>query len=338
MKKEVTDKITKFIDCYIETETCNLKCHYCYIALQEKFKNRIIEIQHSPEEIRRALSRERLGGVCLFNICAGGETLLGETIVPIIKGLLEEGHYVMVVTNGTITKQFERITRWSDILLDHLFFKFSFHYLEMKRLNLMETFISNVKMISDSPCSYTVEVTANDELISHIDELKKTCQDNFGALCHVTIARDDRTNGIDLLSRYSLQQFYNTWGQFDSKLLDYKYSIFKKKRTEFCYAGQWSYCVDLNNGEYKQCYAGKILGNIYENINEKLIEEPVGNNCRLAHCYNGHAFLTLGDIPGLDTVTYAETRNRLEGTEKEWLKPKIKNIMENQVSDGHNNY
>ena len=37
------EKVVKFIDCYIETETCNLKCHYCYIALRNKFKNRIID-------------------------------------------------------------------------------------------------------------------------------------------------------------------------------------------------------------------------------------------------------------------------------------------------------
>ena len=49
--------------------------------------------------------------------------------------------------------------------------------------------------------------------------------------------------------------------------------------------------------------------------------------CGLAHCYNGHAFLTLGDIPGVDTVTYAETRNRLEGTDNEWLRPEMKAAM-----------
>ena len=35
----------------------------------------------------------------------------------------------------------------------------------------------------------------------------------------------------------------------------------------------------------------------------------------------------MGDIPGVDTVTYAETRNRLEGTDNEWLRPEMKAAM-----------
>lgn len=169
------EKVVKFIDCYIETETCNLKCHYCYIALRNKFKNHIIELQRSPKEIQSALSKERMGGICLINLCAGGETLLGETILPVVKALLEEGHYVMVVTNGTMTKRFDEIITWDKALLSHLFIKFSFHYLEMTRLNMLDIFIDNVKKIAHSACSYTVEVTPNDKLIPHIDEVKKVC-------------------------------------------------------------------------------------------------------------------------------------------------------------------
>lgn len=38
---------------------------------------------------------------------------------------------------------------------------------------MMDTFIGNVKKIAQSGCSYTVEVTPNDELIPHIDEVKR---------------------------------------------------------------------------------------------------------------------------------------------------------------------
>ena len=156
--------------------------------------------------------------------------MLGESVLPTVRTLLEEGHFVTLVTNGTMTKRFDEIITWDKALLSHLFIKFSFHYLEMIRLNMMDTFIGNVKKIAQSGCSYTVEVTPNDELIPHIDEVKKVCVDNFGAPCHVTIARDDRTGGIELLSEHSLPEFYDIWSTFDSKLLDFKYSIFKKKR------------------------------------------------------------------------------------------------------------
>lgn len=80
-------RIEKFIDCYIETETCNLKCHYCYIAQQNKFKNHIIEFSHTPAEIREALSVKRLGGPCLLNLCAGGRNSAGRKCTSSGKGV-----------------------------------------------------------------------------------------------------------------------------------------------------------------------------------------------------------------------------------------------------------
>src|SRR5690554_1595272 len=97
------DRIVKFIDCYLDTETCNLRCHYCYITHQRRFNSKVAKLTHSSEKIRQALSQERLGGVCLINICAGGETLISKDILPVVKELLSEGHYVMLVTNGLLT-------------------------------------------------------------------------------------------------------------------------------------------------------------------------------------------------------------------------------------------
>lgn len=185
------DKIKRYIDCYIPTETCNLRCHYCYIAQQRKFNTKLARFSQSPEIIRQALSKKRLGGVCLLNMCAGGETLLSEEVLPIVKQLLLEGHYVMIVTNGTVTKRFEEVAQWPKELLSHLFFKFSFHYLEMKRLNMMERYFANIQMIKAAGVSFTVEITPADELVPYIDEIKEISEKNLGALPHITIARDD---------------------------------------------------------------------------------------------------------------------------------------------------
>ena len=97
--------LKRFIDCYIETETCNLRCHYCYITQKRRFNNKLVKFKHTPQEIRKALSKERLGGTCLFNLCAGGETLLVAEILDVVMELLAEGHYVMIVTNGVLTKR-----------------------------------------------------------------------------------------------------------------------------------------------------------------------------------------------------------------------------------------
>lgn len=332
------DKIKRFIDCYIPTETCNLRCHYCYIAQKRKFNNKIVSFAQRPEIIRRALSKERLGGICLLNLCAGGETLLSEDVLPVVKQLLMEGHYVMIVTNGTITKRFEEVVSWPEKILKKLVFKFSFHYLEMERLGWIERFFSNVNLIKNSGASFTVEITPSDELIPYIDEVKQVCMKYLGTLCHVTIARDDRTNGIDVLSEHSFEEYKEIWGTFKSDLFAFKSEIFYKHRKEFCYAGDWSGYLNLNTGALTQCYCGKYLDNIYEDIDRPIHFEAVGTKCSLPHCYNGHAFLALGDIPGLKTPTYAEVRNRTCSDGSEWLKPEMKHFMSSKLYESNEKY
>ena len=134
------DSMVRFIDCHVPTETCNFRCPYCYITQRRKFDNQLNPIGRTPTEIRKALSMKRWGGVLFINFCAGGETLLGEDILPIIYSVLEEGHYAQIVTNGSMSTRFDEISRWPKELLNHLFVKFSFHYTELKRLNIVDTF------------------------------------------------------------------------------------------------------------------------------------------------------------------------------------------------------
>ena len=332
------DKIKRFFDCYIPTETCNLRCHYCYIAQKRKFNNKLAKFSYSKEHIRKALSKKRLGGVCLLNLCAGGETLLSDEVLPLVKELLLEGHYVMIVTNGTVTKRFRELMLWPRELLERLFFKFSFHYLELKRLGILEQFFNNISIVKNIGASFTVEITPSDELIPHIADIKNICMEKLGALCHITIARDDRTNGIDVLSEYEFGEYKKIWGEFKSELFSFKSEIFYHKRNEFCYAGEWSGYLNLDTGILRQCYCGKILGNIYENISASISFEAIGNHCSLPHCYNGHAFLTLGDIPELHTPTYADVRNRICEDGSEWLSPKMKEFMSSRLFESNKEY
>ena len=56
----------------------------------------------------------------MLNFCGAGETLLCKELLPIIKELLAEGHYCMIVTNGTITPKFNEMAEWPDELKEHL--------------------------------------------------------------------------------------------------------------------------------------------------------------------------------------------------------------------------
>ena len=329
------DRIKRFIDCYIPTETCNFRCHYCYIYNFGKFNNKIFKLTHSVEEIKEALSVKRLGGKCLINLCAGGETLLSPDVIPVTKALLEEGHYVMIVTNGSIKKRFEEISELKPELLKHLFFKFSYHYLELKRLGLLDTFFDNIKMMKKAGASFTVEITPNDELEKYIDEIKKITIKELGALPHCTIARKDVKN-IPVMSKHSLKEYVNIWSQFDSKLLEFKNEIFNVKRKEFCYAGDWSCYLNLETGSLKQCYHGLIIGNIYENMDKPIKFRPIGSNCKEAHCYNGHVWLSLGDIPELNTPTYEQLRNRKTEFGDEWINEEMKSFMGCKLRDSNN--
>ena len=329
-------RIRRYIDCYIPTETCNLRCHYCYITQQRAFNNKLAHFSHSPEEIKKAFSKTRLGGICLINLCAGGETLLSEEVLPIVKALVDEGHYVMIVTNGTLTKRFLEISEFDEKIRSHIFIKFSFHYLEMLRLDMLERFAENVNLMKKSKVSFTVEITPSDELIPYIDDVKKYCVENFGALCHVTIARDDMTNGIDILSKLSFDEYKNTWSQFDSDLFNFKSKIFYQKRKEFCYAGDWFLYLNMETGSIRQCYCGEIIGNIFD------LEKPIAfkaiGKCPLPHCYNGHSFLTLGVIPNFDCINYDKTRNRICSDGSEWLQSEMKEVMQSKLYETNKEY
>ena len=69
---KMSDKIKKFIEIHIPVTTCNLKCHYCYIAQQRKFSDKWDGLSRSIDDIKKAFSRKRLGGVCMLNLCGGG--------------------------------------------------------------------------------------------------------------------------------------------------------------------------------------------------------------------------------------------------------------------------
>ena len=291
-------------------------------------------MKYSPEQVARALSPKRLGGLAYFNICADGETLLLKDLDIYVKKLAEQGHYPEIVTNCTITPMLEKILSWDKELLGQVEFKCSFHYLELKKRNLLERFAENVNKIWDAGASANVEVTPSDELIPYIDELKEFSLKNFGALPHITIARDDRTQGIEILSRLPKEKYYKTWGQFDSEFFDYKASVFGKRQEEFCYAGIWSAWVNLATGQARACYCGRELGDVFANPDAPFPTWPVGK-CSIAYCYNGHAWLTWGDIPHSTNLSYADVRNRIRFDGREWLQPKLKKFFSTHLCDNN---
>ena len=332
------EKLKKILLFRIPMSICNFRCHYCYLAQRpEHFQGEQPEMKYSPEQVAKALTVERLGGPAFMNFCADGETLLTKNIESYVKALVQEGHYAEVVTNLSVTKILDKFLSWDKELLQRLEFKCSFHYLELKKKGLLNVFAENVHKIWAAGASANIEVTPTDELIPFIDELKDFSIKEFGALPHLTIARNDATHDIEYLTKLSIEEYDKVWSQFGSSFWEFKKTIFGKKQKEFCYAGAWSAYIDLTTGETSGCYGYVNLGNVFENSSSPFPVQAVGK-CPIPHCYNGHAMLTMGLIPGDNNVHYGDIRDRLKTDGSHWLQPELKDFFNCKLEDSNEEY
>lgn len=332
------DKIKRLINVVIPITVCNFKCHYCYLSQTNSFDKNIPKLQYDMDTIKQALNQDRLGGPCMMNLCAVGETLLAPYLFDLTNALLDNGHYITIVTNGSMTKKIKEYCDLEDYKKKRLFFKFSYQFLELKRLNLLDTFFENVKMVGNAGISYTVELTANDESISYINEITQKCIDNCGAKPHIIESRDNNNN-FKKLTKLPNKEHMKKWNQFDTDLIKFQNSIWDERRNEFCYAGDWISTLYLESGNFAPCFAGgPIIQNIFEDVGEPIHFCAIGNKCPWKHCYAAYVLLTLGAIPNFKVPTYAQLRNRKTSDNKEWLKPEMKYFMESRFNESNDEY
>ena len=331
-------ELKRFINCYVPNQACNFRCSYCYIGQKKEFDNTIFECKYPLDTMRKATSLDRMGGLCIFNLCAGGETLLSPNIIPIIRMLLENGHNVSIVTNGTMTHNLEKILLFPKELNELLYFKFSFHYFELNRLNKMSDFFENVYKVRDAGVSFSIDITPCDELVEYIPEIKRIFSEKMdGAMPHISVARDTTTNELKILSKYPKEKYKEIWSVFDSPKFDYNIEEFLKPHKEYCYAGDKSFSLELSTGNCRICDgapnpAEMNFYNIYENPGEEIPFKQIGKRCPMAHCYNCHALLTLGTIPSLSTPTYAEMLDRVDTKGRHWLTGIIRELYSQRLS------
>ena len=323
-------EVKKFIDIHVPIFSCNLKCDYCYVS-QMPQDRKPPQFNYSAECVKKALSKERLRGICHFNVCGMGETLIPEELIEYIKVILENGHTVMIVTNGTLTKRFQNMMEFPDELKCRLGFKFSFHYLELLRLNMLDIFWNNVRLVKENGCSFSIELTASDIYESFIEEIKENCLENVGAVCHITVPRNEATGGIELYSKHTKEKFYDIWKSFESPMFELKMRHWEEKRKEFCYAGLWSGLLNLGTGEFNACYRQPgSLGNLFENPDEEFDFCPTGK-CEIPHCFNGHSFLAWGVIPEINEESYLEIRDRVDNEGNHWINSEMREQFDQRL-------
>ncbi|MEL4107001.1 radical SAM protein [Oscillospiraceae bacterium WX1] len=326
------DKPKRLILGHIPINVCNLQCPYCYFTQRDIWNDtRSLPLAYPPDDIARCLSAERLGGVSLINLTGQGETLLQPGIEDLVRALLLKGHYVEIVTNGTVTKVINRLLAMDAALLARLEFKISFHYNELKRHQILDQFWRNVDAIKASPCSFSLELMPCDEQEAQLDEIMGLCRSNAGAACHATVGRNDGYKGRYLLTAHSREQYVAAWSKLGSAMFDFKMALLDVKRKEFCYAGSWTLWVNMSTGDACQCYGQPVNQNIFKDPAKPIKFIPVGYYCTEPYCVNGHALLTMGAIPEIAAPTYADIRNKACDNGGEWFSETCRSFFQQRL-------
>lgn len=330
-------KIKRFFECLIPVTICNLKCSYCYV-IQRNYRNlKLAEMEYSPEHIGRCLTKERLGGSCFFSICGAGETLAQKDTLLIARELLKNGHIINITTNGTLSNAFTSLREFSEEELSRMHFSFSFHYLELKRLNLLDKFIDNVKLVHSLGASYIVQLNLCDDYLPYLDDIKKICLDNFGAYPQIAATRKEKKGlkFVELETSLSRDEYEKLGNSFNSELFKFTMENFNRKRNEFCYAGDRTGTLDLSTGMLSKCYADPFPINIFDHPEEPIPFAAVGKNCRSSFCFNSSHFMSLGVIDNGDTRTYCGIRDRAEAG---WFNETMKYALSNKLSETNPSY
>lgn len=326
-------KTMKKIKHYIQSDItgcgCNLTCSYCYLRQGNYAQTRKKSVFKYPMHVmRKAVSTERLEGSCFFNITGDGETLYPEEVTDLVVMLLEEGHYVEVTTNGTLTRRIRRmIERIKGIgKLENLHITFSFHYMELKAKNLLDVFFDNISYVHMEGCSLHITMILGEEISEKTaGEIKDISLRKLGVYPQVAIARKENADGtFGVCTDLSDENYFQMGKGFDSKLFELNCREFNNRRSEFCYAGDWTFGVNFSTGHCWQCLSNDTnASNFFENIDAKPELKAVGYRCNRAYC-SCCSFQAWGIMPEHKEMTLLEIYDRPEAG---WVKGNIKEVF-----------
>lgn len=300
------DTIMHF-SCDLGSCVCNLNCSYCYVDFWDPALKFNSHFYHSVEFMVKALSRKRLGARAFFNIVGQGETLLKKQFVDLAKGLLAEGHFLMVTTNGTVTEKIREILDFSDEAVERTTFHFSLHYNELKKKGMLDVFFSNYKLIRQRGGNVIVTFPGSDEYLPFIDEIRELCLKNTGVEPVVSVIQKEFEKGLGfpLGSKLSKEVYFDKWRIFGSKSQSLREMTYEKIH-EVCYAGIRSGWINLNTGELRSCSPGEPLDNIYDDITREIKFKDEAHMCPYEFCKLNNLFLSGRIIGGKKLPTMYE--------------------------------
>ncbi|HIT55877.1 TPA: hypothetical protein IAA92_06410 [Candidatus Galligastranaerophilus intestinigallinarum] len=333
-------KIVKTITAYVPGTMCNLRCNYCYISnCADDPHSRKPTYDYPLETMIKAFNPKRLGGIAEIHVISGGETLIDDTVVPFIHGLLKYGHVVTVVTNLTLNNRIDELLDFPKEYLKHLIVKGSLHWLELKRLNKVDDFFNNMNKVLNSGASSFPFIVMSQDYMPYIDEIERTCKEKLNSMPHCTpsIVFEEKTiNGNTTTNPECTEEFVNFVNErFDSEIFraSVKYLNVDIKKI-FCYAGEWSFGVNLKTGGMVKCHNCPEEVNFYKNLNKMPKLLPIGNNCQIANCALQYNFIAEGLIPeGPITPLFGDMLSR-----PNLINEEVREMLNVRFSDIHKQY
>ncbi len=309
---EFSNTIKYTITANVPGSLCNLRCEYCYVSncYDEENEHHIkkSEYSYSLETMLKAFSPQRLGGIAAIALVGSGETLWDKIIVDFAHGLLAQGHFVTIVTNMTLNNRIDELLDFPSEHLSRLMLKGSLHWNELKRLNKVDDYFNNMTKAIKKGCSAHPSLAIGDCYVEHLDEIIDTSIRKLGVPPHCTPVlvynekKDMTRNGWVQTSPKCDRAFIDKIdGMFKSKVFDLcaKWVDIDPKKV-FCYAGKWSFCVNIGNGNLYKCHSCPSEANFFENIDKMPNLEAIGTNCQLATCSLQYDFIAQGLIPKED--------------------------------------
>lgn len=269
----------------ILTNKCNLSCKYCFYTEGYKCfeKKEFLNQNKLLSFIKKINNYDSINSIMI----TGGEPMLIKNITSIIKDLINYSTEIILLTNGTLIND-EHIEFFinNNIYLQISLDSYKNKYHDSIRGNHKRTLETLEKFSNLGYKNIDINFTASPLNYKLISEVKNFAQlNNFGLNIGVIDSKNSRFNW-NLVSTEIKNDFLNLY--IKNNKLDYKnkllkYILFRKVEKEInCPSLNRFFTIDIN-GNLTRCYNNIIIGNIYYDDINKIIENI--NNKEQYKCY-----------------------------------------------------
>lgn len=239
-------------------------------------------------------------------------------------------HVVTVVTNGTLSKQVDKLIDIEESAVRNLIFKASLHYLELKKKSMLKIYFENIrKVIQKGGSAYPSLVIAN-EYLPYLEEISEICMEELGNTPHCTPC-------MVCGNQYDIQHTLAVYPEITESLYQrvnnlFDSNVFKESvrflnidvQEHYCYAGKWSWIVDMGTGQVSKCHYVAAGKNFFEDIEKKFeSNNPVACSCGISSCALQYNFFSLGIIPDVQGELQFGDLIYKEGLVSEFLRDKL---------------